>query len=56
MDLYSSEESVFFCSHFRMGGFKAVILKCNMVDDAHTIGKNGKFIGIVEMSVDVETF
>jgi hypothetical protein len=36
-----------------MGCLKIIIQKNNVPDNAHTIDKNGKFIGITEMSVDI---
>ena len=42
-----------FYRHFRMSCFKVIIQKRDMPDDTQTIGKDGKFIRITEMSVDV---
>ncbi len=54
MDLSSSGRIRFlFYRHFRMSCFKVIIQKRDMPDDTQTIGKDGKFIRITEMSVDV---
>lgn len=39
-----------------MSRFKGVIQKGDMSDDAQAIGKDGKFISIAEMTVDVLLF
>ena len=39
-----------------MGSFEVIIQKSDMADDAQTVGKDGKFIGITEMTVDVLLF
>lgn len=39
-----------------MGNFKVIIQKSYVADDAQPIGKDGKFIGITEMPVDVLLF
>ena len=40
-----------------MGGFESFIINKNdMADDAQSIGKNGKFISIAEVTVDIHLF
>ena len=45
-----------FYSHFRMGSFKVIIEEGDVAYDAKAVGKDGKFIGVTEMSVNVLLF
>lgn len=57
MDLFSSGEADFFSTGISGGGgFKALIEKGDMSDNAEAVGKDGEFISIAEMTVDIKLF
>lgn len=39
-----------------MSRFKGIIQKCDMPDDAQPVAKDGKFVRIAEMPIDVLLF
>ena len=56
MDISLSGESDFFPRHFRMCIFKSIVEKNDVSDNIEAVSRDGKLIGIAEMTVDIELF